>query len=172
MDCSDLGAIKLNGMEYRNYICDGTTSFFRRLILLSLYSEFISYEKGILIVEFNTIEPYISKEKRITIKKLIELLRRAKSEQTGAVRYMFSFGPLVQALTPEPEAFKKMFNAKTSKKLSWIRLGNQAIKYVDSVVMAFGMDKAAQTLTYFFDCVTRRYMEEFEKKQKGPKKGK
>ena len=172
MDCSDLGAVKLSGAEYRNYICDGTTSFFRRLVLLVLHSEFISYEKGILIIDFNTIEPYISEEKRVTIKGLVDLLRRAKSEQTGTVRYMFSFGPLTQVLTPEPKAFKKMFNARTSRKLSWIRLGNQAIKYVDSVVMAFGMDKAAQTLTYFFDCVTRRYMEEFERRQKGPKKGK
>jgi len=171
MDCSDLGAVKLGGAEYRNYICDGTTSFFRKLVLLTLYSN-VSYEKGILVIDFNTIEPYISEEKHITAKKLAELLRKAKSEQTETVRYMFSFGPLVQVLTPEPEAFKKMFGAKTSKKLSWIRLGNQAIKYVDSVIMAFGMDKAAQTLTYFFECVTRRYMEEFEKKQKGPKKGK
>ena len=172
MDCSDLGTVKLSGAEYRNYICDGTTSFFRRLVLLTLHSDFISYEKGILIIDFNTIEPYISEEKHITAKKLAELLRKAKSEQTGTVRYMFSFGPLVQVLTPEPKAFKRMFNARTSRKLSWIRLGNQAIKYVDSVVMAFGMDKAAQTLTYFFDCVTRRYMEEFERRQKGPKKGK
>jgi hypothetical protein len=171
MECSDLGAIKLSGVDYRNYLCDGTTPFFRRLVLLALHSDFISYEKGILIIDFNTVEPYISEEKHITIKQLAELLRKAKSEQTGTVRYMFSFGPLVQVLTPEPEVFKKVFGAKTSKRLSWIRLGNQAIKYVDSIVMAFGMEKAAQTLTYFFDCVTKRYMEEFEKRQGTLKKG-
>jgi len=164
MRCSDVGEIELWGEKYRNYLCSGTTSFFRKLMLFALHSESASFSNGILIIDFHTIEPYIYEEKALTFRKLAELLKRAKSDSTKVVRYVFSLGPLVQVLTPESEVFRKVFKVQETGMLSWVVLGRQAVKYVDSVIAAFGMEKAAQTLVYFFDCVTKKYLEEFERK--------
>lgn len=164
MRCSNIGETELWGDRYRNYLCSGTTSFFRRLILLVQHSESMDYKNGVLVVDFHTIEPYVSEEKRITYKKLIELLKKAKSDGTKVVRYAFSLGPLVQVLTPELDVFRKVFRVEEVGMQSWLIMGRQAVKYVDSVIAAFGIEKAAQTLMYFFDCVTKKYLEEFQQK--------
>ena len=164
MRCSDVGEAELWGEKYRNYLCSGTTSFFRKLVLFVLHSKSISFSNGILVVDFHTIDPYIYEEKVLTYRKLAKLLKRAKSDGTKAVRYVFSLGPLVQALTPEPEVFRRVFKVEEAGMLSWVVLGRQAVKYVDSVIAAFGMEKAAQTLVYFFDCVTKKYLEEFKRR--------
>jgi hypothetical protein len=124
----------------------------------------MDYKNGVLVVDFHTIEPYVSEEKRITYKKLIELLKKAKSDGTKVVRYAFSLGPLVQVLTPELDVFRKVFRVEEVGMQSWLIMGRQAVKYVDSVIAAFGIEKAAQTLMYFFDCVTKKYLEEFQQK--------
>ena len=164
MRCSNVGEIELWGGRYRNYLCNGTTSFFRRLILFVLYSEFMAYKNGILVVDLHSIEPYVSEEKHITYKKLVKLLKKAKSDGTKVVRYAFSLGPLVQVLTSEPEVFRRVFKVEEDGMLSWVAMGRQAVKYVDSVIAAFGIEKAAQTLMYFFDCVTKKYLEEFQQR--------
>lgn len=164
MKCSDVGEIELWDVKYRNFICSGNTSFFRRLVLFIIHSEYINYNNGVLIVDLHTIEPYIYEESHITFRKVAEMLRRAKEEGTKVVRYVFALGPLVQVLTPEPDVFRRVFKVEEAGMLSWVALGKQAVKYVDSVIAAFGMEKAAQTLVYFFECVTKKYLEEFERK--------
>jgi hypothetical protein len=164
MKCSDIGEVELWGGKYRNYLCSGTTSFFRKLVLFVLHSEYVDYKNGVLIIDFHTIEPYIYDEKTITYKKLNEMLKRAKSDRTEVVRYAFFLSPLIQVLTPESDVFRKVFRVEETGMLSWIVMGKQAVKYVDSIIAAFGLEKAAQTLTYFFECVTKKYLEEFERK--------
>lgn len=164
MRCSNIGEAELWGGRYRNYLCSGTTSFFRRLVLLVQHSESMDYKNGVLVVDFHSIELYVFEEGHITYKKFAELLKKAKTSGTKVVRYAFSLGPLVQVLTPEPEVFRKAFRVKEAGMLSWVVMGRQAVKYVDSVIAAFGMEKAAQTLMYFFDCVTKKYLEEFQKR--------
>jgi hypothetical protein len=163
MRCSDVGEVELWGEKYRNYICNGTTPFFRKLILLTLYAKSVDYVNGMVIIDFHTIEPYTYEESRLRYKKLAELLKKARSAKTKVVRYVFSLGPLVQVLTPESDVFKKMFWVEEAGMLSWVVMGKQAVKYVDSVIAAFGIEKAAQTLIYFFECVTKKYLEEFER---------
>ncbi len=164
MRCSNIGETELWGEKYRNYLCSGTTSFFRKLTLFVLHSEYMAYKNGILVADLHTIEPYVFEEERITYKKLVELLKKAKSDDTKVVRYAFSLGPLVQVLTPEPEVFRKVFRVEEAGMLSWVVMGRQAVKYVDSVIAAFGIEKAAQTLMYFFDCVSKKYLEEFQQR--------
>jgi hypothetical protein len=117
-----------------------------------------------LIVDFHSIQPYLYEEKDLTYKKLLELLRRAKSEGTKVVRYVFSFGPLIQVLTTEPEVFEQVFRVRRIRTLAWITLGKQAVKYVDSVIGLFGIHKAPQTLLYFVECVVKKYLEESQQK--------
>jgi hypothetical protein len=164
MKCSNIGEAELWGEKYRSYICRGTTPFFRRLVLLAFYAKSVDYTNGIAVIDFHTIEPYAHEESKLRFKKLAELLKKARSAKTKVVRYVFSLGPLVHVLTPEPEVFEKMFWVEEAGMLSWVLLGRQAVRYVDGVIAAFGIERAAQTLTYFFDCVTKKYLEEFERR--------
>jgi len=164
MKCTSIGDIEVEGVKYRNYICNGTTSFFLRLTLITQHAESVRYWYGLLIVDFHSIGPYLHTEERLTFKKLRELLKKAKSEGTEVVRYMFSFGPTVHILTPEPEVFRQIFRVTEAGVISWVVLGKQAVRYLDGVIAMFGIHKAPQTLMYFVECVTKKYLEEAQRK--------
>jgi hypothetical protein len=164
MKCTSIGDIEVEGVKYRNYICNGTTSFFLRLTLIVQHAESVRYWYGMLIVDFHSILPYLYTEEHLTFKKLRELLKKAKTEGTEVVRYMFSFGPTVHVLTPEPEVFRQIFRVVETAVLSWITLGRQAIQYLDGIVAMFGIHKTPQTLMYFVECVTKKYLEEAQRK--------
>ena len=164
MRCTNIGDIEVEGVKYRNYICNGTTSFFLRLTLIVQHAESVRYWYGMLIVDFHSIGPYLYTEERLTFKKLRELLKKAKTEGTEVVRYMFSFGPTVHVLTPEPEVFRQIFQVVETGIISWVVLGKQAVRYLDGIIAMFGIHKTPQTLMYFVECVTKKYLEEVRRK--------
>ncbi len=164
MKCADFGEFEFLGGKYRNYLCHGTTSFFLRLTLIVRYAKLVNYWQGILTVDFHSIWLYLHDEERLTFKRLTELLRKAREENTEIVRYIFSLGPFVQVLTPEPEVFRRIFRVTEAGAMSWVVLGKQAVRYVDGVISMFGLHRAPQTLMYFIECVTKKYLEEIQSK--------
>jgi len=185
--CAKLGSIKLDNVEHYEYICDWDTDFFGRLLIVLDYADDFYVFKGMLTLTRPSLSKYIpemlkpeeeeeekyirlrryQKRRRlkaeVTYETLEKFLKKAVEEEAERIREHFTFGPVLQALTPEPEAFEAVYNVQITSRISWIKLGEQAVKYIDSLVAMFGLDKAAYTMNYVLNCVTKLHIEEMKK---------
>ena len=187
MRCAKLGSVKLDDVDQYEYVCDWDTDFFRRLLIVLNHADDFYVFKGMLILTRPSLSGYVQEmlkpeeekeEEYIRLRRyrrkrrsrtevayeaLEKYLKRAAEEGAERIREYFTFGPVLQALTPEPEAFEAAYNVQIISKMSWIKLGEQAVKYVDSLVAMFGLEKAAYTMNYVLNCVTKLHIEEMRK---------
>jgi hypothetical protein len=155
MKCYRLPPVKVGGTEHTPYLCTPDTKFWRTLARLVLVARVMA-RANVLWVERPMLYPVLDEVlKAGTLRQWVETWREIKGYGLPAVREAYALGSAVQVLTPEPEAFEKLFSVKHAGPPALTTMAGHVTKLLDAMLGALGIEEAYRMAYRMLQCAMR-----------------
>jgi hypothetical protein len=144
--CYRLPPARIGTADYTPYLCTPDTRFWRTLARLAVVSR-VTARAGLLWLERPMLYPVLDRVLGArTLRQWLETWREIKKYGLPPVREAYSLGSAVQALTPEPEAFEKLFGVQVAGAPPLTDMARHVIRLLDGLVGAMGPEGAYKAL--------------------------
>jgi hypothetical protein len=153
--CYRLPPVKVEGTEYTPYLCTPDTKFWRTLSRLVIASR-VTARASLLWIERPMLWPVLDEVLRAkTLRQWLKTWREIKKYGLPAVREAYALGNVIQALTPEPEAFEKLFSVEIAGPPALTTMARHVANLLDGVLGALGAEGAYRVMYAALQCAMR-----------------
>lgn len=155
MRCYRLPPARIGTADYTPYLCTPDTKFWRMLARLAVVSR-VTARAGLLWLERPMLYPVLDRvlEAR-TLRQWLEAWREIRRYGMPPVREAYSLGSAVQVLTPEPEAFEKLFGVQVAGAPPLTDMARHVTRLLDGLVGAMGPEGAYRMMYRALQCAVR-----------------
>jgi hypothetical protein len=153
--CYRLPPARIGTADYTPYLCTPDTQFWRTLSRLAVVSR-VTARAGLLWLERPMLYPVLDRVLGAkTLRQWLEAWREIRRYGLPPVREAYSLGSAVQALTPEPEAFEKLFDVKIAEPPALMTMAKHVAKLLDAMLGATGPEGAYRMMYRTLQCAMR-----------------